>query len=59
VDLDVAAQVSGAGRGYGPPASSPASQLPVLRDQADRLERALNGVRDRISEIEGQTDGKK
>jgi len=52
VPSDPFAPVRGAGRMYGPPVPSPETELSTLREQATQVERVLNEIRDRISEVE-------
>jgi hypothetical protein len=37
---------------YGPPAPSPETELPTLRERATQVERVLNEIRARVSELE-------
>jgi hypothetical protein len=52
VHSDPFAPVRDAGRMYGPIAPSPEIELSTLREQAMRVERVLDEIRARISEVE-------
>jgi hypothetical protein len=52
VHVDPFVPVRGAGRMHGPLAPSPEIELSTLREQAMRVERVLDEIRARISEVE-------